>query len=220
MKILFLRVGIDRGCGGTLSPLFEDGTFEYVPIPDKEDMVAPDRGVRYNNLLCRHGGTMERYAHQNCYAHYDPEFESMTYGEPNAPKRNQLLSLNHGDYLVFYAGFQGEQIEKGACFVIGYFVVNAVYLPPIDEAWPPQSLAHLHRNAHFRRKSAEASLVVVEGDSRSSKLLNGAKQLSDNRQIVLPAVQEIVGFGGSVKRAVGRWVLPSHCEKTVEWLTA
>lgn len=32
IKILFLLVGIDRGCGGTLSPRFSDGTFEYVPV--------------------------------------------------------------------------------------------------------------------------------------------------------------------------------------------
>jgi hypothetical protein len=32
MNVLLLRVGIDLGCGGTLSPVFPDGTFEYILI--------------------------------------------------------------------------------------------------------------------------------------------------------------------------------------------
>jgi hypothetical protein len=40
-KILLLRVGIDMGCGGTLGPIFQDGTFEYVPIPESSQNVSP-----------------------------------------------------------------------------------------------------------------------------------------------------------------------------------
>jgi Nucleotide modification associated domain 3 len=35
-KALLLRVGIDRGTGGGLGPIFPDGTFEYVPIPERK----------------------------------------------------------------------------------------------------------------------------------------------------------------------------------------
>lgn len=31
---MLLRVGIDKGCGGALSPIFKDGSFEYIPIPE------------------------------------------------------------------------------------------------------------------------------------------------------------------------------------------
>ena len=34
MKCFLLRVGIDKGFGGCPAPIFEDGTFEYVPIPE------------------------------------------------------------------------------------------------------------------------------------------------------------------------------------------
>jgi hypothetical protein len=34
MKVAMLRVGIDTGSGGIHGPLFLDGTFEYVSIPD------------------------------------------------------------------------------------------------------------------------------------------------------------------------------------------
>lgn len=217
MKILFLRVGIDRGCGGTLSPRFADGTFEYVPIPESSELLEY-KGVTYPSLIARHGGTLEQYSGSTGYTHYDPEFETFTYGEPSEPKRSQLLRMSPGDLVVFYAGFQGPDIAKGTCFVIGYLSVRAIHRAPIDEPWPPNSLAHLHRNAHFRRKTPEPSLVVVEGEPSRSRLLSIATRLSDDHQKVLPDLEDIIGFGGSVMRAIGRWVPENHHEKTLKWL--
>jgi hypothetical protein len=34
MKVALLRVGIDSGTGGMQGPIFQDGSFEFVPIPD------------------------------------------------------------------------------------------------------------------------------------------------------------------------------------------
>lgn len=217
MKILFLRVGIDRGCGGTLSPRFANKTFEYVPIPESSELL-PGKGIRYSELPARHGGTMDRYSRSTEYTHYDPEFETFTYGEPSEPKRSQLLRLIAGDRLVFYSGFHGPDFLKGTCFIIGYLTVQAIHSPPMNEPWPPLTLAHLHRNAHFRRKNPESTLVVVEGDPSTSRLFATALQLSDGDQKVLPSVQNIIGFGGSVMRAVGRWVPESHIEFTTAWL--
>lgn len=217
-KILFLRVGIDRGCGGTLSPRFSNGTFEYVPIPESSELFV-GRGVAYSELPARHGGTLDKYSGSTGYTHYDPEFETFTYGEPSEPKRSQLLRLSAGDRLVFYSGFQGPYIVKGTCFVIGYLTVRAIHRAPMNEQWPPASLAHLHRNAHFRRKNPEATLVVVEGDPSNSRLFTTALQLSDGNQKVLSDVMDIIGFTGSVMRAVGRWVPENHTETAINWLT-
>jgi hypothetical protein len=49
MKVALLRVGIDSGCGGTQGPLFRDGTFEFIPIPD--DRMLDCR--TYGNTLGR-----------------------------------------------------------------------------------------------------------------------------------------------------------------------
>lgn len=217
MKILFLRVGIDRGCGGTLSPRFVGGTFEYVPIPESSELLT-GKGVRYPELIARNGGTLDKYSGSTGPTHYDPEFETYTYGEPSEPKRSQLLRLSAGDRLVFYSGFQGPDTVRGTCFVIGFLTVRAIHRAPINEQWPPASLAHLHRNAHFRRKNPEATLVVVEGDQSNSRLFMTALQLSDGNQKVLPGVMNVIGFGGSVMRAVGRWVPESHTEATINWL--
>ncbi|WP_167355466.1 Nmad3 family putative nucleotide modification protein [Cupriavidus alkaliphilus] len=215
--MLFLRVGVDRGCGGCLAPQFEDGSFEYVPIPESK-AVSLNRGVSYSEIPARSGGTLLRWVRQDGLAHYDPEFESFTYGEPNNPKRLQLLRLQPGDYLVFYAGFHGATISAGTCFVIGYFCVKMVHEVRHEDTWPPAHLVHLHRNAHFRRSSPESSLVVVEGDQSRSRLLGKLKPLSDPNQMVLPDVEDKIGFGGSVKRAIGRWVPRTHYGSAEAWL--
>lgn len=216
-QMLFLRVGVDRGCGGTLAPRFEDGSFEYVPIPESK-AVALHRGVTYNEIPARSGGTLQQWVRQDGFAHYDPEFESFTYGEPNNPKRLQLLRLQPGDFLVFYAGFQGAGISAGTCFVIGYFCVKTVHEVRHVETWPPACLAHLHRNAHFRRLNPESTLVVVEGSQSRSRLLEKLKPLSNANQMVLPDVEYKIGFGGSVKRAIGRWVPMTHFDVAEAWL--
>lgn len=218
-QMLFLRVGIDRGCGGQLSPRFEDGSFEYVPIPESQ-AVAQSRGVTYSEIPARSGGTLLQWVRQNGLVHYDPEFESFTYGEPNNPKRSQLLRLQQGDFLVFYAGFQGPGIAAGTCFIIGYFCVKKVHdvLYTAGEAWPPAHLANLHQNAHFRRSNPETTLVVVEGDLLRSRFLEKLKQFSDADQRVLPSVEDTVGFCGSVMRAIGRWVPSTHIAKAEDWL--
>jgi hypothetical protein len=218
-QMLFLRVGIDTGCGGTLAPHFSDGSFEYVPIPERK-AVLPGRGVSFSDLPARQGGTLDAFAVQAGFAHHDPEFGTFTYGDPTGNKREQIRRLVPGDYLVFYSGFQGAGIARGTCFVIGYFVVAGVYQPPAGESWPPPSLEHLHGNAHFRRAVPEPELVVVRGDATQSRLLTKALPLSDGsfRRDVLPDVAEKIGFTGSVKRAIGRWVPTTHLPSAKAWL--
>jgi hypothetical protein len=105
-RILFLRVGIDTGCGGALAPLFPDGSFEYVPIPEAAVAAGP-RGVRFHDLPARSGGSVARFVpprFRDGFAHHDPEFDTYTYGDPGRTKRAQLLRLQAEDLLVFYAG--------------------------------------------------------------------------------------------------------------------
>lgn len=214
MNILFLRVGIDRGCGGRLSPIAQDRSFEFVPIPER---AAVTQGMRYGDIKARSGGTLADVIGYDGPTHYDPEFVTFSYGEPSHPKRSQLLRLEKGDHLVFYAGFQGASIETGTCCIVGYLVVNAVHAMRPDLDWPPAQLNHLD-NAHFRRIKREDSLVVVEGDRDSSRLLIRAVPLSDATQHVLPDIAQILGFSGSVMRAVGRWVPNAQVDATLAWI--
>jgi len=94
-RILFLRIGMDLGFGG-LGPLFPDGTFEYVPIPDDPERVS-ERSLFFRDIPARSGGTVARFVparHRESPAHYDPEFDTFTYGDPTKNKRGQLLRLD------------------------------------------------------------------------------------------------------------------------------
>lgn len=89
MKVAMLRVGIDTGSGGIHGPLFQDGSFEYIPIPDGRR----DDERTYGNTVGRRGAPLVEYfparrrsAMANQPIHFDPEFATFTYGDPTPPK--------------------------------------------------------------------------------------------------------------------------------------
>src|SRR5713101_5815908 len=114
-RLVLLRVGIDSGSGGIQGPLFEDGSFEFICIPDRKRVSVHT----YGNMLGRNGQPFVRYfpegrrklmAEQTI--HVDPEWETFTYGDPTPPKRS-LRDLCPGDILVFYCGLQEWDVRTG-----------------------------------------------------------------------------------------------------------
>src|ERR1700690_2516095 len=88
MQVVLLRVGIDSGAGGMQGPLFDDGTFEFVPIPDhfRHSIKNPET---YESTKCRSGRLLVDYfrrqmqgKYRSVPIHADPEFETFTYGDP------------------------------------------------------------------------------------------------------------------------------------------
>lgn len=220
-KVLCLRVGIDLGCGGTLGPIFPDGTFEYVPIPESPQYVGP-RSVYYRDLPARSGGMLAQYVsrrYREAAAHYDPEFETFTYGDPTPKKRTQLLRLNDGDLLVFYAGLRPVGSRSASrLYIIGYFTVASVESIAPTNLWPPMDAPHLLANAHLRRNRADDGLVVVCGHAQTSKLLDRAIAISDEMQRATPETEKRMGISGSLKRAIGRWVPSEHIADGIAWI--
>lgn len=96
-------------------------------------------------MPARHGGTLAQYVpprYRDAAAHYDPEFETFTYGDPTRNKRAQLLHLNEGDLLVFYAGLRPPEVSSaGRLYIIGYFTVASVESVDGEESWPPERFA-------------------------------------------------------------------------------
>ena len=120
MNVVLLRIGIDTGSGGIHGPLFADGTFEYIPIPDGQAV----EGRTYGNTAGRHGRDLidyfpasmrDRMAGQPM--HVDPEFDTFTYGDPTTPKAG-LRRLEPGDLLVFYCGLQGWDFSSDPALIL------------------------------------------------------------------------------------------------------
>jgi len=220
MQILLLRIGIDLGTGGALGPIFPDGSFEYIPIPESK---ASPRSVRYSDIIARSGGTLDRFVpprYCGTAAHFDPEFETFTYGDPTKYKRGQLLRLRRGDLLVFYAGLRPPRQNNGSVlYLIGFFTVDCICNVSHKEPWPPPDLRHLWANAHFRRNTPDEGLVVVQGARDGSRLLERAVQLTDEHQNILPGLFDTLGLEGSIKRSgAGRWVPEHQVCRAAEWI--
>lgn len=238
-KAVLLRVGIDSGSGGIQSPLFKDGSFEFVCIPDGYEVGKHT----YGNCIGRNGiphsnyfptRQQEKVAQQA--VHLDPEFTTFTYGDPTAPKR-LLRTLEKGDYLIFYCGLQEWDEETGwnrktppALYLVGYFVVK---LAGMTTDFSREMLKNeFGENFHVRYpsvfKQQQDRLVLVKG-GRGSRMLKKAYRISvEGRdragkplKVLSPAMRKVFGdFGGhvSIQRSPPRWVEPEFVEKAIEYV--
>lgn len=210
MKAMLLRVGIDTNCGG-LAPIFEDGSFEYIPIPEGYD----SREERtYGTINGRCGKPLSDFLPGQfsiCPVHYDPEFETCTYGDPTT-KRSRLLKLAHGDLLVFYAGldpYNNIKYER-ALYIIGYFTVDKVIdFNGLSNQDMEKYVCIYNNNAHIKRTIGPLNLVIVAGIREISMLLEKAIKISQLKKdcrgsryhVVSKEMEKLLGIKGSIQRA-------------------
>src|SRR5438132_335168 len=148
MQVVLLRVGIDTGSGGIYGPLFNDSSFEYIPVPDRFRREGVDKRT-YGNTIGREKRKLAEYFHgarrdraSNQAIHFDPEFETYTYGDPTRLKTS-LRQLSEGDLLVFYAGLKGWDFDcPAALYIIGYFHVASA---GVATSFSRRELTHLFR---------------------------------------------------------------------------
>ena len=219
-KAMLLRVGIDKGCGGALAPIFEDGTFEYIPIPKGDPDSSEFR--TYSNTIGIGGHLFADYVPKkikNNPMHYDPEFESFTYGDPTT-KRKRLLKLNKEDLLVFYAGltpFMNNKFDE-ALYIIGYFSINEIInFNELNKEETEKVSIIYKNNAHIKRNFSYHDLVIVVGDKEKSRLLDKPVLISSRKNnkigksyhAVSPEMEELLGIKGSIQRSILR-VIENH----------
>jgi hypothetical protein len=233
MKVCLLRVGIDTGSGGMLGPLFKKNTFEYVPIPE-ERKKGP--GKTYGEIK---GKKTKRNLHEffpktrqkkvcGVIAHYDPEFDTFTYGDPTRPKRS-LRYLCPGDLLVFYAGlepFDFVDDRRRGLYIIGYFEVESA---GEAENYTRSELRRLFgNNFHIKYRKPEKRLILAKGNSKS-RLLNRAQLISKvkpdragHETYVLSDLAEshlgkFTKFN-AIQRSTPRWVSPKKMKVAANWV--
>jgi hypothetical protein len=233
MKLALLRVGIDTGSGGIHGPLYQDGSFEFIPIPDGFGLDEQT----YGNTVGRHGLALSEYfpvakrdKATSQSMHVDPEFETFTYGDPTSPKAG-LRQLEPGDLLVFYCGLEGWDFRSDpALYLCGYFEVqSAGYATEYDDETLRVMFAN---NFHVRHSEVfddqRNRLVLVKG-SPNSRLLNQAVLISEYGRdsagrplkVLSEEMQQIFGdFDGKVsfQRSPTRWVDPQHVNGAAEFV--
>ena len=237
MRVVLLRVGIDSGSGGIHGPLFKDGTFEFVPICDKRnrfdvnrETYGNTRGAIHGKLLADYFPSRRRDKARDMCVHYDPEFETYTYGDPTVPKAG-LRKLSDGDLLVFYAGLEGWDFHRDpALYIIGYFEVERAV--SAREHTLEELQAEFGKNFHVRHRPVfndqKNRLVLIKGGS-GSRLLEKAERISAQERnkagrpihVLSSKMRLIFGhFDGhvSIHRSPPRFVFPNYVEKAARFV--
>lgn len=233
VNVVLLRVGIDSGCGGIQGPLFRDGSFEFIPIPD----ASGTDSRTYGNTVGVTGRHLVEFfplrvqaQMRNRSMHVDPEWTTYTYGDPTSPKAG-LRHLQPGDMLAFYAGLEGWDFDcTPALYLVGYFVVSVAGLArELPEAVVKQQFG---ANFHVRHSEVydrdRPTLVLVKGGP-GSRLLREAVRISsvgqDSRGAPLKrlsrdAMRVFGDFGGktSIQRSPPRWVGADFCVSARDYL--
>jgi hypothetical protein len=237
---VLLRVGIDSGCGGIQGPLFGDGSFEFVCIPDNKRVSIHT----YGNSFGRDGKSVVQYFPESRrirmaaqHVHVDPEWETFTYGDPATPKRS-LRALEPGDVLIFYCGLQRWDAHDGwhkddrpALYLAGFFeVALAGMARDFDN---DVLVSEFGKNFHVRYRTVfeqqRNDLVLVKGGP-GSRLFKRAYRISSggtNRsgkplKVLSPAMRKVFGsFGGrvSIQRSPPRWVESAFVSSAIRFLS-
>jgi hypothetical protein len=236
MQVVLLRVGIDTGSGGIHGPLFGDRSFEYIPIPDRFRGMGVDKRT-YGNTSGTAGRMLADYFPETRRGkivdqsiHFDPEFETFTYGDPTPPKA-RLRQLGEGSLLVFYAGLKGWKFERSpALYIIGFFEVARAGLATSFSAAERTRL--FKNNFHVMHgdvfEDQKERLVLVKG-SPKSRLLEKAVKISSVgkdknghplHRLSSEMQAKFGGFSGktSIQRSPPRWVAPEFTQRAAEYI--
>ena len=195
-KAVAINVAANTNLPGARGPVYPDGSFVYVPIPEREPTVEP--APTYDELgLSEHVPTDAR----DLPVHLDPEFagsldrESYTYGDPHGVKAGPLSRLDPGDFLLFYAtlsrvdgseraagtddgtgGARGWLAPEWGAYLVGEFEVAEVLTGDGYRGGGAATRERFASNAHARRDPFDAA-VLVRGTDRS-RLFDRAVPLS------------------------------------------
>lgn len=213
MKGMLLRVGIDKGTDGCIAPIFGDLSFEYIPL--SENKVHTKEKRTYMDVTGRKGKRLASFLPEkirNLKMHFDPEFETFTYGDKGS-KAKWLKKLNHHDLLVFYAGLTpyDNNTTPEALYIIGYFIVDKVIdFDALSELEKKKYCKKCFNNAHVKRYNDLEGTVIVIGNKNKSKLLNNAVLISEPRlnkigrkyHAVSKEMEELLGIKGSIQRSI------------------
>ncbi|MGA2239177.1 MAG: hypothetical protein ABSG74_08195 [Candidatus Bathyarchaeia archaeon] len=180
-KIAFVNVGANASHGTLRSPIFEDDTFEFVPIPDVIlSLFEHNRGLRYEELGASNGVAFREFipaAYLVQFAHVDPDFTGFTYGDyPNHGRAANLRRLSPKDYVIFFSRLvrwdEGHFNGESGFYIIGFFEIETVF-PDISRRPKKEVLREIEANPHVIRGECDSMFYdgfwIIKGTRRSKR---------------------------------------------------
>lgn len=179
-RAFLINVGVNCSHGDLRSPLFDDGTFTFVPIPEGPQSKSFDCIPRYRDILPARALACVPSRYHEWRAHHDPEFETFTYGDhpQTSPKAALLKRVMPGDHMLFLARLvrwheDAFRWGEAGFYVIGFFVLEEVVWD-VRTGTPKDEVQTMRRNAHVRRLDTplgEPGTAVFRGSSQSRLLI-------------------------------------------------
>lgn len=181
-----------------VNPLFEDSTFEIIPIPEG-DRYRGKWIKRYKDVLCFNStDSLTKYLrsqYHERFVHNDPDLVHMTYGDSMNPRSALLDTVAIDDWVAFYALLtavkHGQPVkDKRAFYIVAAFEVQQVIRELPDLKGNPARRRNFVRNrygsemgrrilenAHVRRWLQSPRLndrlrLIVVGGPRSARFRN------------------------------------------------
>jgi hypothetical protein len=194
--------------------VYEDNSFEYIPIPESEGPDGTTESKTYGNTtLSNDSGTLADYIDRiqprgdvdgwisgpdlrNWPLHHDPNFDALTYGESSSRPDyfNKLDSLNQGDVVAFYTGLRGGDSNTRDRYLIGYFTLSSVI-----------NLRRVEQNREkvsFSELSSEGRTRLMESHSENAHakryLATGKLKATDSGVVIVDGESP----GGLLERAI------------------
>lgn len=185
-RAVAINVAANTNQPGVRGPIFPDGRFEYLPIPESEptNRSVPTYADLDPSVELPDGA-------ETLPVHLDPEFaeypccERYTYGDPFGVKARPLLELERGDYVFFYATLStvGEPTRdwispRWGAYIIGQFRLARDPIAGEEFAGlDSEEQRVFENNAHLKREEFDAE-VLVEGAPDESGLYEMTVPLS------------------------------------------
>jgi hypothetical protein len=182
MKAFLVRVGIDSESGHWNAPI-NTQTFEfaYIPIPESQP-IKPGYEISYQQFkpVCSNLGKEIKEKLNKQFAHLDPDFSQLTYGD-QGNRGAPLIKLLKGDLVAFYGAFKPTNIDCGKTggliyALFGLYVVERVtFARQVDETI-------CNMNAHTRRQTIDNTDIIVVGQKGKSGRFKKAIPIGEYRK--------------------------------------
>jgi len=194
-RAVALNVAANTNQPGFRGPLRADGSFVYVPIPEREPTSEPAPTYADLDLPIEIPDDIRETP-----VHLDPSFaeypccERYTYGDPHGLKARPLLDLAAGDRVYFYATLDAPSdpapwmADDWGAYLIGEFELarDPVSGDDVEELSERERRAFAG-NAHLKRDPFDAAVLLAGTDGsrlyETAVPLSGARGVDANRAV-------------------------------------